>query len=234
MNIRVILLVLLVIIFTLGCVLFSFISFDSNSLKDAYQEGNVEIIQNTAAGTVPHLVVIKNTGKKPLVIETGQVLTSNSSQDLVVAQNKKINQNSSAEVKAYCFQPGQKAISGSKLIPSDKASSQITKVIQNSNLNDKNNATQTQLQIWILVSQDNVNLNSGEASALVEKQEITSAKILQELSDARSNLIKSLNITTGDLKNKSNDSSSNIFSDIYNLITGFINWIINSFGIKTL
>ena len=234
MNIRAILLVLLVIIFSLGCVLFSFMSLDSNSLKDAYQEGNVEIIQNTTAGTVPHVIEIKNTGKKPLMVETGQILTSNSSQDMVVAQNKKINQNSSAEVKAYCFQPGQKAIPGSKLIPSNKATSQIKEVIKNSNLLDKNNATQTQLQIWILVSQDNVNLSSGEAIALMEKQEITSAKILQELSDARNNLIKTLNITTEDLKNMGNNSSSNILNELYNLITEFINWIKNSFGIQTI
>lgn len=234
MNIRAILLVLLVIIFSLGCVLFSFMSFDSNSLKDAYQEGNVEIIQNTTAGTVPHVIEIKNTGKKPLMVETGQILTSNSSQDMVVAQNKKINQNSSAEVKAYCFQPGQKAIPGSKLIPSNKATSQIKEVIKNSNLLDKNNATQTQLQIWILVSQDNVNLSSGEAIALMEKQEITSAKILQELSDARNNLIKTLNITTEDLKNMGNNSSSNILNELYNLIKEFINWIKNSFGIQTI
>lgn len=234
MNIRAILLVLLVILFSLGCVLFSFMSFDSNSLKDAYQEGNVEIIQNTTAGTVPHVIEIKNTGKKPLMVETGQILTSNSSQDLVVAQNKKINQNSSAEVKAYCFQPEQKAIPGSKLIPSNKASTQIKEVIKNSNLLDKNNATQTQLQIWILVSQDNVNLSSGEAIALMEKQEITSAKILQELSDARNNLIKTLNITTEDLKNIGNNSTSNILNELYNLITGFINWIKNSFGIQTI
>ena len=234
MNIRAILLVLLVILFSLGCVLFSFMSFDSNSLKDAYQEGNVEIIQNTTAGTVPHVIEIKNTGKKPLMVETGQILTSNSSQDLVVAQNKKINQNSSAEVKAYCFQPGQRAIPGSKLIPSNKATSQIKEVIKNSNLLDKNNATQTQLQIWILVSQDNVNLSSGEAIALMEKQGITSAKILQELSDARNNLIKTLNITTEDLKNMGNNSSSNILNELYNLITEFINWIKNSFGIQTI
>lgn len=234
MNIRAILLVLLVILFSLGCVLFSFMSFDSNSLKDAYQEGNVEIIQNTTAGTVPHVIEIKNTGKKPLMVETGQILTSNSSQDMVVAQNKKINQNSSAEVKAYCFQPGQRAIPGSKLIPSNKATSQIKEVIKNSNLLDKNNATQTQLQIWILVSQDNVNLSSGEAIALMEKQGITSAKILQELSDARNNLIKTLNITTEDLKNMGNNSSSNILNELYNLITEFINWIKNSFGIQTI
>lgn len=234
MNIRAILLVLLVVIFSLGCVLFSFMSFDSNSLKDAYQEGNVEIIQNTTAGTVPHVIEIKNTGKKPLMVETGQILTSNSSQDMVVAQNKKINQNSSAEVKAYCFQPGQRAIPGSKLIPSNKATSQIKEVIKNSNLLDKNNATQTQLQIWILVSQDNVNLSSGEAIALMEKQGITSAKILQELSDARNNLIKTLNITTEDLKNMGNNSSSNILNELYNLITEFINWIKNSFGIQTI
>lgn len=236
MNFRVLLLIFLVFLFFIGTVIFSFRTFETNSLNQAYQDGSVELIQNTQAGTVPHIVTIKNNGKQPLTVRTGQILTSNNSQDLVVAEDKRIDKNSSANVKAYCFEPKQKAAPGSKLAPSNQASQQITAIINNSNLSNIQNTTQTQLQIWILVSGNEVNINSGETSAFIEKQDLSNANILQELSDAKDNLITSLNISTNDLKTINQTSFQNNSGDIFNwinsLINEFITWIKTSFGIQ--
>ncbi|MCE5214186.1 MAG: hypothetical protein LLF83_05640 [Methanobacterium sp.] len=231
MNFRVILLVLIVFIFTLVCIIASNMYFESTSLKDTYNQGDVEITQNTAAGTIPHVVLVKNNGKKPIMVETGQILESNSSQDLVIAEYKKVNQNSSSYIMAYCFEPNQTAIPGAKLKPTDKASSDIQKIIKNTNLSDSQNTSQTQLQIWIMVSKNNLNINSGEAALFIEKQGNNTDEILKKVQNAKNNLIKSLNITEGDLKNL-NTSSKISFNGILNLINEFINWIKYSFNIN--
>lgn len=231
MNFRVILLIIIVIVFTIGGILISLMSFEANSLKEAYGQGTVDIIQNTTAGTVPHTITVKNNGKKPLMIEKGQILISSTSQDLVVAEDKQINQNSSSLVKAYCFQPNQSAVPGSKLIPSDKASTQIIQIIDNSNPSDLQNATKTQIQIWIIVSKDNINPNTGEASSFLERHQISSGDLLQQISEARNNLIKGLNVTAGEIKNINQTSAPPSINDAINWINQFINWIKNSFGI---
>ncbi len=231
MNFRVILLVLVVIIFTLGCILVSNTYFESTSLKDTYNQGDVEIIQNTAAGTIPHVVLVKNSGKKPIMIETGQILESNTSQDLVIAEDKKVNQNSSSFIRAYCFQPNQTATPGAKLKPTDKASAEIQKIIKSTNLTDNQNTTQSQLQIWIMVSKNNLNINTGEAAIFIEKQGNNTDEISKKLQTAKNSIIKSLNITEGDLKNL--NSSSNLgYNDILNLLNEFVNWIKYSFNIN--
>lgn len=227
MNFRVILLVVLVLIFTMSGVYLSVLSFESNSLTDAYKEGDLEIIQNTTAGTVPHVILVKNNGKNPVMVEVGQILESNSSQDLVVAEDKRVSQNSSSYIRAYCLQPNQTATPGEKLEPTEKASSKIKQIIENSNLADTQNATITQLQIWIIVSKDNLNTTSGEASVLLEKEGLTSTEISQLLNDTRSKLVKNLNITEGELKNLKPNSTM----DLNEIIDGIINWIKNAFNI---
>jgi hypothetical protein len=223
--------VLLVIIFTIGCILVSNTYFESTSLKDTFNQGDVEIIQNTAAGSIPHVIQIKNNGKKPIMVETGQILESNSSQDLVIAEDKKVNQNSSSFIMAYCFQPNQTATPGAKLKPTDKASAEIQKIIKSTNLTNNQNTTQSQLQIWILVSKNNLNINSGEAAIFIEKQGNNTDEISKKLQTAKNNIIKSLNITEGDIKNL-NASSTIGYNDIINLINEFINWIKYSFNIN--
>jgi len=231
MNFRVILLVILVIIFTISGIYLSVLSFEATSLKDSYNKGETEIIQNTTAGTIPHVILVKNNGKRPVMVETGQILISDTSQDLVVAEDKMVNQNSSSYIRAYCFQPNQTAVPGSKLKPTEKASNEVQQVIKNSNLADAQNTTQTQLQIWIIVSKDNVNLSSGEASVLIQNQSINNTNITNQLNEAKDNLSKSLNITEGDLKNI-NPQSSLGSGDIIEWISGFIDWFKASFNIS--
>ena len=231
MNFRVILLVILVLIFTFSGIYLSMLSFDATSLKNSYGKGEVEIIQNTTAGTIPHVILIKNDGKQPIMVESGQILVSNSSQDLVVAEDIRVNQNSSSYIRAYCFEPNQTATPGSKLTPTDKASSDVQQLIKNSNLADPQNTTSTQLQIWILVSGDNVDLNSGEASVLLKNQNNNSTEIVNQLNEAKNNLLKNLNITEDQIKNIKTESTISS-SDIVGWINEFINWIKTSFNIS--
>lgn len=231
MNLRVILLVILVLIFTISGIYLSALSFASTSLENSYNNGEVEIIQNTTAGTIPHIILVKNNGKKPIMVETGQILTSNSSQDLVVAEDKKVNQNSSSYIMAYCFQPNQTAVPGSKLKPTDKASTEVKQLITNSNLTNPQNTTRTQLQIWIIVSKDKLDFNSGEASLFIQNQTINSTEITKQLNEARENLIQKLNITEGEIKNIKPDSSVGS-TDIIIWTNEFINWIKISFNIS--
>jgi len=230
MNFRVILLVILVLIFTFSGIYLSMLSFDATSLKNSYGKGEVEIIQNTTAGTIPHVILIKNDGKQPIMVESGQILVSNSSQDLVVAEDIRVNQNSSSYIRAYCFEPNQTATPGLKLTPTDKASSDVQQLIKNSNLADQQNTTSTQLQIWILVSGDNVDLNSGEASVLLKNQNNNSTEIVNQFNEAKNNLLKNLNITEDQIKNIKTESTISS-SDIVGWINEFINWIKTSFNI---
>lgn len=230
MNFRVILLVIIVIIFTICGVYYSVQSFETNSLKETYEVGDVEIIQNTTAGTVPHVILVKNKGKQPLMVKTGQILTSNTSQDLVVAEDKWITQNSSSYIRAYCFEPNQTAKTGIKLIPTEMASSEIQQIITDSNLADRQNTTKAQLEIWIIVTGNKINVESGEAATLMDKNGMNNTEITQQVNDAKNSLVKTLNITEGEIKDiKSNSSIS--LNDFENWITEFINWIRYSFNI---
>lgn len=227
MNFRVILLVVLVLIFTVSGVYLNVLSFGANSLKDTYNDGDLEIIQNTTAGTVPHVIMVKNNGKKPVMVEAGQILLSESSQDMVAAESKRVNQNSSSYIRAYCLEPNQTATPGEKLKPKDMASSEIKQIIENSSFADAQNTTRTQLQIWIILSGGNVDITQGEAAALIEKQGINSAEITRQLNDAKTSLIQALNITEGEIKDIKPSSSIGVDD----LINGFINWMKNAFNI---
>jgi ARG and Rhodanese-Phosphatase-superfamily-associated Protein domain len=231
MNFRVILLLILVLIFTLSGIYLSLLSFEATSLKESFNKGEVEIIQNTTAGTIPHVILVKNNGKRPIMVEMGQILASNTSQDLVVAEDKRVNQNSSSYIRAYCFQPNQTASPGTKLSPTDKASNEVKQLITNSNLADAQNTTRTQLQIWIIVSRNNIDLNSGEASLLTQNQSINNTEITTQLNEARTDLIKNLNLTDEELKNIKPESAIGS-DDIIGWINEFINWIRTSFNIS--
>ena len=235
MNLRVILLVFVVILFALVSILISFVSFETNSLSQGYQDGNVQIIQSTPPGTIPHIIIVKNNGKKPVMVESGQILTSNISQNLVVAEDTLVEQNTNESVKAYCYEPNQSAVPGSNLTPSSQASEPIETLIKNSNPSNIQNATLTQLQIWILVTKDNVNINSGEAPSLVQTQQISDSQLNQDISNAQNNLITTFNISSSEIGNLNQTSSqinlNYIITDAYNWINIFVNWVRHSLGI---
>ena len=230
MNLRVILLVFVIFIFAIGFGVMSYSQSLGVPLKQAYDEGKVTIVQNTTAGTVPHVVVVHNNGTKPVKLQKGDILKSNSSQDLVIAENDKVPQNSTGNVSAYCFEPGQEAVQGAKLSPSaTTASTQIKQIIDNSNPSDLQNATSTQLQIWTVVSGGNLNIYSGEPAALVDNQGITFSKLRQELANARSSVMTMFNVNSEGLTNLSQNSTTTS-SGVQGVFNDFMSWI-KSLGI---
>lgn len=229
MNFRVVLLVFLVVFFMVGATYLNVHSFESSSLKDTYNAGDLEIIQNTTSGTVPHTIQVINKGQKPVKVEVGQIFGSNSYQDMVVAEEMTINQNSSIYIRAYCFEPKQVAKPGEKLKPTGKASTEIIQVIEGSNLADSNSSLQAQLQIWTIVSGDNITTTTGEVPAVMKNQGLTSYQMSQLINQSRTNLAQTLGVSQGQLKDIS--STSSVGSSISSSINGFFDWIKEAFNI---
>ena len=207
MNFRLVLLIFLVVLFAVGTGFLSYSQSTGITLKEAYDNGNVVITQNTSAGTVPHQVVVVNNGRDPIKVQVGDVLTANSSQDLVVAENKSVPINSSEVVYAYCLDPSTQAVVGSKLKANGTATNAVQQVIANSNIRDLTNATNAQLEIWILTSGVNFNIYSGEPVALVNAQKINYTTLRQMVSTAKSNLAAQFNVKVDSIKNINQTSS---------------------------
>jgi len=229
MNIRLILVLVVVTVFALGSGTISFISGSGITLNQAYNDKNVEITQNTVAGTIPHIITLKNNGSRPVVVDKGVILKNDYSQDLVIIENKKINPGTNDTIKAYCFEPEQKAIPGSKLTPSSMASSDIMEIIDSSNPSELSNATKSQLEIWIVVDKGEVNASTGEAAAVVQTQKIRSNQMRQNLTAARNDVIKRFNLTSEGLQKLESTSRSNTgnIPGISNLLS----WLQSSLGI---
>jgi hypothetical protein len=227
LNIRLVFLILVIVVFATGTGFISYSQSNGIPLKQAYDNGNVIIIQNTSAGTVPHQVNITNNGRDPIKVQTGDVLTSNSSQNLVIAENISVKQNSTEQINAYCLDPSNQAIAGAKLHSSGTSSNAIKQVIYSSNLKDTTNATNAQVQIWILTSGVNFNIYSGEPVALVSTQKINYTKLRQIVSDAKSALASKFNIKVDDIKNINQNGTSSSGG----IIDGFMNWLKSATGI---
>src|SRR5664280_2589805 len=150
MSIRLVFLIFVIVIFAAGTSFLSYTQSTGIPLAQAYTDGNVVITQVTPAGSIPHHVNITNNGNEPINVQIGDVLISNSSQNLVIAQNETVNKNSSDIVSAYCIQPSQRAVPGVKLEVNGTSSNAVKQVIEGSNPNDLTNATSTQVQIFIL------------------------------------------------------------------------------------
>lgn len=229
MNLRLILLVMVVVVFAVGCGAMSFLSGGGITLEQAYDSKQVEITQKTAAGTIPHNVTITNNGSKPLMVDKGTILKSKESQDLVIITDKKISPNNNDMVQAYCIEPDQKAVPGSSLNPSGTASSQVKQIIDSSNPSDLQNATQSQLQIWIIVSKGNVDVYSGEAMAVVQNQKTKYYQLQEKLDTAKKNVMSRFNLTSEGIQNisftvESSNSASTWISDLRQ-------WFKNNLGI---
>lgn len=221
MNVRLVFLIFLVVLFAVGTGFMSFSQTTGIPLKQAYDSGTVVLAQNTSAGSVPHQVNVTNTGRDPVKIQVGDVLKSNSSQDLVVAENKTIKQNSTDIVSAYCMDPSTRAVQGSKLTAAGSSSEAVKQVIYSSNIKDVNNATDAQIQIWILTSGVNFNIYNGEPVAMVEKENLTYTKLRQMVSDAKNEIASRFNIkvdSIGTFNQNATKSSGGI-------VNGLLSWL---------
>lgn len=229
MNMRLILLIAVVVVFVAGSGAMSFLSGGGVTLEQAYDNQQVDIIQNTAAGSIPHNITVKNNGTKPLVVDKGTILKSKESQDVVIITDKKINPNSNDTVLAYCIEPDQKAVTGSSLYPSGTASSQVKEIIDSSNPTDLQNATQAQLQIWVIVTKGNVNVYSGEAMAVVQNQKTKYYQLQEKVETAKKNVMSRFNLTSEGVKNMSfsveSDNSANTW------VADLRQWFKNTVGV---
>ena len=221
MNIRLVFLIFVIVIFAAGTGFLSYSQSTGIPLTQAYANGNVVITQNTSAGTIPHKVNISNNGKDPVKVQVGDVLTSDSSQDLVIAENKTLKINSTDLVSAYCIESAQRAVPGVKLKASGTSSNAIKQVIEGSNLNDLTNATNTQVQIYILTSGVDFNIYSGEPVAVVQNQNINYTKLRQIVSDAKTALSTRFGVTVDNIK----DINQNTTSNSGNIANEFLNWV---------
>jgi hypothetical protein len=222
MNIRVVSLVLVVLIFALVSGMISYSVSSGVSLKDAYNSGKITVVQQTAAGTVPHQVMITNNASKSVKVKKGDVLASTVSQDLVIAEDKIISSNSNATVKAYCLNPSQRAVVGAKLLPTNTTYSAITRVISSSNPSNSQSAMNAQLQIWIITSEGNLNPYTGEPVAVVDNNNITWSEFRQDIANAKSDVMSTFNVTESNIKNL-NQTQSNSGSTSW--IDNTISWI---------
>ena len=221
MNIRLVFLIFVIVIFAAGTGFLSYSQSTGIPLTQAYANGNVVITENTSAGTIPHKVNISNNGKDPLKVQVGDVLTSDSSQDLVIAENKTLKINSTDLVSAYCIESAQRAVPGVKLKASGTSSNAIKQVIEGSNLNDLANATNVQVQIYILTSGVDFNIYSGEPVAVVQNQNINYTKLRQIVSDAKTALSTRFGVTVDNIKNINQNTTSNSG----NIANEFLNWV---------
>jgi hypothetical protein len=227
MSIRLVFLIFVIVIFATGTGFLSYSQSTGIPLAQAYTDGNVVITQVTTAGSIPHHVNITNNGNEPINVQIGDMLISNSSQNLVIAQNDTINKNSSDIVSAFCVQPSQRAVPGAKLNVNGTSSNAVKQVIEGSNLNDLSNATNTQVQIFILTSGVNFYIYSGEPVSEVLNQSITYTKYKQIVKAASTALAASFNVTVNNIGNiNQNQTSNSTYS-----VTGFLNWVKTTTGI---
>jgi len=227
MNIRLVFLIFVIVIFAAGTGFLSYSQSAGIPLTQAYANGNVVITQNTTAGTIPHKVNISNNGKDPVKVQVGDVLTSNSSQDLVIAENKTLKINSTEVLSAYCIEPSQRAVPGVNLKVNGTSSNAVKQVIEGSNLNDLANATNAQVQIYILTSGVNFNIYSGEPVAVIQNQNINYTKLRQIISDAKTALSARFGVAVDNIQNINQNTTSNSS----NIANEFLNWVKTNTGV---
>ena len=229
MNIRVVGLVLIILVFTLVSGVMSYSVSSGLTLKDAYNGGKISVVQETAAGTVPHQVMITNNASKSVKVKKGDILASTISQNLVIAEDKIIASNSNETVKAYSLYPTPRAVVGAKLLPVNNTYAAVTKVVSSSNPSDSQSAINTQLEIWVITSEDSFNPYTGEPVSVVENNNVTWSQFLQDIANAKSDVMSTFNVTEGQIKNLNQTQSSSGLSTSW--ISSTIGQIKESLGI---
>lgn len=221
MNVRLVFLIFIVVVFALGTGYMSYSQTTGIPLKQAYNSGSVVLTQTTTAGTVPHQVNVTNTGNDPVKLQVGDLLIGDSSQDLVIAENKTVKTNSTDVVRAYCIDPSTKAVTGAKLKVGNSSSGAVKQVIYGSNLNDIDNATDAQVQIWILTAGADFNIYSGEPVAMVENENLTYTKLKQMISDSKNEIASRFNVNANSIDTLNQNTSANSG----NFLNGIYNWL---------
>lgn len=222
MNIRVASIVFIVVLFALTSGYMSYSVSSGETLNEVYNKENIQVIQSTSAGTIPHEVNVKNNGNNAIKIKKGEMLASSVSPDMIIAEDKTVEPNSNQTVKAYSLEPSERAKVGSKLLPVNTTYDSLNQIISESNPSDKQNASTTQLEIWIIMSGGNLNPYTGEPVDMVEKNDIKWTNFRQNISDAKTSIMNTFNINESEissLKNKDINVGQTWIEDISDYIT---------------
>lgn len=195
MNYRIILVIILIFLFAAGLGAMNFISTKGLTLESAYNEGKVTIVQQTVAGTVPHEINIQNKGKEIINVQKGTILSSNSSQDLVVARDDVISPNSNITVPAYCIEPDQKAVENKNLTVTGMAPEVIINIVDSSNPENPSEAMKAQFKIWNVVQGSNINVYKGEIAAFSQRNDISFFEIKENMSITKIEVMTKFNLT---------------------------------------
>lgn len=207
MNYRIILVIIIIFLFAAGLGAMNFISAKGLTLESAYNDGKVTIVQQTPAGTIPHEINIKNTGKDPITVQKGTILSSNSSQDLVIARDDVISPSSNITIPAYCIEPDQKAVENKKLAVSGMAPEVIIDIVTSSNPENPSEAMKAQFKIWNVVQGSNINVYKGEVAAFSQKNGISFYDIKENMSTTKIEVMTKFNLTEEQMNNININSS---------------------------
>lgn len=207
MNYRIVLVIFIIFLFAAGLGAMNFISAKGLTLESAYSDGNVNIVQQTPAGTIPHQINIENKGKDPVNVQKGTIVSSNSSQDLVIARDEVISPNSNITVPAYCIEPDQKAVENNKLAVAGMAPEVVIDIVSTSNPENPSEAIKAQFKIWNVVQGSNFNVYKGEVAAFSQKQDISFFDIKENMSTAKIEVMTKFNLTEEQMNNITLNSS---------------------------
>ncbi|BAZ98658.1 hypothetical protein [Methanothermobacter sp. EMTCatA1] len=204
---RIILVIGTIFLFAFLSGLLGYVTMGGPDLETAYHEGNVEITQKSSAGEVPHTIEVKNSGQRPVRVKTGTILRSETSGDLVTAEDAEVAPESSAEVLAYSLEPERRTMKGSDLEPAGTVPSLMQDVISSSNPENPQEAFRTQLMIWVLARGDDLNIYRGEVYATVKWRDMRFYQLRDNITAVKSEIASEYGLTEDQL-NEVNINSS--------------------------
>jgi len=227
MNIRVIGVVVIIVLFALTSGYISYSMYGGTGLKDVYSNKNIQVIQKTNAGSVPHEVTVKNNGNDAITVKKGETLASSISSNMVFAEDKSIGPKTEGTVKVFSLEPSKRAIAGTKLLPVNTTYDAVTQVIKSTDLSNSDSTYNAQLQIWEIMTGGNLNPYSGEPVALVKNKNLKWSQFRQDISKAKSDVMSKFNVNENELGSLK-DKKLNIGQS---WIDNTINYIKSSLGI---
>lgn len=81
----------------------------------------------------------------------------------------------------------------------------------------------TQLQIWVITSEGNLNPYTGEPVAVVENNNMTWSQFRQDITNAKSNVMSTFNVKEDNIKNLNQTQSNSVQDSSW--IDNTISWI---------
>lgn len=123
---------------------------------------------------------------------------------------------------AFCMEPGQKAHVGEALTSADISPAVIYDIVEKSNPDDINNAYNTQIKIWTVLTGGNIDPHSGEVSLLKDEMGISNNQFNEDVTTATEELKREYGVKNGQISLLLDYRVVNIFgyNMLENLFTG--------------